>query len=217
MKIRKSVTAAKVNANKKNAKRSTGPRSPQGMMFSSKNAIRHGVLTRDLLLPGPLSGEWDADLERLRTELVADCGAVGSSELAQVGIVLSSVWRLRRLYRAEAGEITMLLVQCNPTTEITACAHSRQFQQANADLAKLEKVEEEIKLHASVSADSLDWIRRLPYGEPVNAFAKGVELIQVAEGEERGNRGPQTPPAAEETKTTWASRATTSEKDDSAA
>src|SRR6266849_1901649 len=75
VKIRKAVTAAKAVANKKNAEKSTGPRSPQGTFFASKNAIRHGVLTRDLLLPRSLSGESEEELEQLRRELIADYGA----------------------------------------------------------------------------------------------------------------------------------------------
>jgi len=183
MKIPKRVTAAKAAANKLNAKKSTGPKFAQGKRFASQNSIRHGILTRDLLLPRSLSGESADDLEQLRKELIASYGAVGSSELAQVEIEVSSMWRLRRLYRAEAGEITKLLSEFNPAAEILACDHTRQFQQANVDLAELEKIEEQIDSDGFISKVNLDWIRSLPYGEPARLFVTAIESMNLGEGE----------------------------------
>jgi hypothetical protein len=51
MKIRKTVTPAKVAANQKNSELSTGPTSVRGKAVSRWNSISHGILTGDLLLP----------------------------------------------------------------------------------------------------------------------------------------------------------------------
>ena len=45
------TTPAKVEANRRNARKSTGPRTLVGKARSSKNAVRHGLLSRDVLLP----------------------------------------------------------------------------------------------------------------------------------------------------------------------
>ena len=46
----KEVSAAQLQANRKNAKRSTGPRTEQGKRNSSRNAFKHGVLANDLVI-----------------------------------------------------------------------------------------------------------------------------------------------------------------------
>ena len=46
------VSARKRRANRRNAQKSTGPRTPQGKATSSRNAITHGIFCRDLLLKG---------------------------------------------------------------------------------------------------------------------------------------------------------------------
>ena len=39
-------------ANRRNALNSTGPKTPEGKAAVSHNALRHGLLSRDILLPG---------------------------------------------------------------------------------------------------------------------------------------------------------------------
>ncbi len=46
------ITAAKVGANRKNSLKSTGPKSPEGKATSGKNALRHGLLSREVVPPG---------------------------------------------------------------------------------------------------------------------------------------------------------------------
>jgi len=180
MKIRKTVTPAKAAANKKNSENSTGPKSAQGKRFASQNAIRHAILTRDLLLPG----ESRTTFDRIREELFTDFAPVGPREFIQAEIYTASYWRLHRVYRGEAGEITKLLCEFNPAAELAASEHSRQYLQATADLKKLEKIEEQINLQARVSPENLNWLRKLPYGEPAKEFVLAIELVRDAESSE---------------------------------
>jgi len=46
------TTAARVGAKRKNSLKSTGPKTPEGRATSSKNALRHGLLSREVALPG---------------------------------------------------------------------------------------------------------------------------------------------------------------------
>ena len=52
MKTKKTVTAAKLAANRDNAQASTGPKSSLGKRYSSRNSTSHGVFAYDRLLPG---------------------------------------------------------------------------------------------------------------------------------------------------------------------
>ena len=88
-------------ANRRNALNSTGPRKPAGKRRSSKNAIKHGILARDVVL----LGESEEDFEQLREELIGELRPDGSLETQTAERVVILMWRLRRLYRAEVGEL----------------------------------------------------------------------------------------------------------------
>jgi hypothetical protein len=88
-------------ANRANAARSTGPKTPEGKAAVRFNAFRHGLLAQDAVLPGE-DAEAFADLwNRIRTEL----SPVGPIEEFLMDRVVSDMWRLHRLVRAETALI----------------------------------------------------------------------------------------------------------------
>lgn len=176
MKVRKTVTAAKVAANQKNSELSTGPTSVRGKAVSRWNSISHGILTGDLLLPD----ESGTDLEKFRDEMISSYCPVGRNEFQQVEIIVWNLWRLKRLCRAENSEISKVLADRRPAAEIAASAHTPLYQQAAADRAKLESIEAQIIWEGRVSEEDLGWIRGLPYGEPVGVLVESIELTQAA-------------------------------------
>ena len=94
----KRCSSRKVRANRKNAGRSTGPRTPNGRARASLNSLRHGILSERALLPGE-----DADaLIELKTRLHAEFAPQGVMEEFLVHRLESSIWRIRRVRRAEA-------------------------------------------------------------------------------------------------------------------
>jgi hypothetical protein len=93
------TTPRKAEANRRNALKSTGPRTPEGKAAVRLNALKHGLLSQEILLPGE-DGEALRELgERLRAELQP----VGELESLLVDRITSLLWRLRRLGRVEAG------------------------------------------------------------------------------------------------------------------
>lgn len=91
------VTEARLDANRKNAALSTGPRTTEGKLVAAKNAIRHGLLSGDLLM----AGESEAELEELRRAVLEDIKPEGAVEALLAEHVVANEWRLRRLYRME--------------------------------------------------------------------------------------------------------------------
>ena len=90
------------NANRRNALKSTGPKTPEGKAAVSRNALRHGFLSRVTLLPG----EDEEALRELAEQLRNDLRPVGELETLQVEQIVAGYWRLRRLGRIEAGIFT---------------------------------------------------------------------------------------------------------------
>ena len=93
------TTNAQIKANGKNAKKSTGPRSEEGKARSAKNALKHGLLARDTVLPG----EDPADFDRQLSALEADIQPANSLEFELVRQIADAQWRMHRLTRLEGG------------------------------------------------------------------------------------------------------------------
>jgi len=89
----------KAEANRRNALKSTGPKTPEGKAAIRLNALKHGLLSKEILLPGEDEEALRELGERLRDELQP----VGELENLLVDRIISAYWRLRRLGRVETG------------------------------------------------------------------------------------------------------------------
>jgi hypothetical protein len=93
------TTQAQIDANRRNAQQSTGPRTAEGKARVSRNAITHGLTCRDVVLPEERMAEFD----HYRDAMVADHQPVGAEEQDLVEHMVAAQWRLRRLWRSERG------------------------------------------------------------------------------------------------------------------
>jgi hypothetical protein len=91
-----------VRANQRNALKSTGPRTPEGKAAIRRNALKHGLFSQEVLLPG----EDEAALKDLGNTLRDELQPVGKLENMLVDKIIAAYWRLRRLGRVEAGIFT---------------------------------------------------------------------------------------------------------------
>jgi hypothetical protein len=89
----------KAEANRRNARNSTGPKTPEGKAAVRHNAMKHGLLSQDILLPE----EDEAALGELGENLRAELQPVGELENMLVDRIIAAHWRLRRLGRVESG------------------------------------------------------------------------------------------------------------------
>jgi hypothetical protein len=150
------VSPEKLQANRDNAKRSTGPRTPRGKRNCSRNALKHGILSKDLVIRSGEGRESIKDFQDLLSQLIEDLHPSGRAEESLVEMVAICDWRFRRALRAEVGEITngfadeerhrLHQVDRNlPGQEATEkilryqTAILRQKSQAMADLEKLQR------------------------------------------------------------------------------
>jgi hypothetical protein len=90
-------------ANRANAQKSTGPNTPEGKAASKRNAVKHGILSREVLA----SGESAEELAALHEWFREDLKPVGPMEVVLVDQIVTTHWRLRRVLAAEAGEMAL--------------------------------------------------------------------------------------------------------------
>ena len=91
------ASEAQLAANRSNARKSTGPRTPVGKAVVARNGIKHGLLSRECLV----KGESEADLVSFGKRLRAQLAPVGELELLLADRIISTTWRLRRLVGIE--------------------------------------------------------------------------------------------------------------------
>jgi len=91
------VSDAKIEANRRNAAKSTGPKTPEGKAVSKMNALRHGLLSERVLLP-----KEDAELlNAFRDGMLQQLRPVGELERLLADRVVATAWRLRRAAQIE--------------------------------------------------------------------------------------------------------------------
>lgn len=100
------TSPAKLAANRRNALRSTGPRTPAGKLVVAQNAIRHGVFANLPVVPGEGESDWQAH----RQGILDSLAPVGLLEVNMAERAALLMWRLGRLARYEAAN-TMAAVE----------------------------------------------------------------------------------------------------------
>jgi hypothetical protein len=88
-----------IEANRRKAIDSTGPRTPEGKAVVARNALKHGLPSRELLV----RGEHEADLSAFAGRLRACLAPADELELLLVDRIVAAGWRLRRLGHVEAA------------------------------------------------------------------------------------------------------------------
>src|SRR5689334_21427969 len=95
------ISEERIAANRANAPKSTGPKTPQGKAASKMNGFKHGLLSREVLV----SGEDEDQLTALHEWFRDDLNPVGPREEMLVDQVVTTHWRLRRVLAVEASEM----------------------------------------------------------------------------------------------------------------
>src|SRR5438309_1538320 len=91
------ATKKQIAANRRNAKKSTGPRTENGKAVSAQNALKTGIDAESMII-GDESAE---DLEALTAEYIAQFQPATPQERFLVDALISSDWLRRRLVRVE--------------------------------------------------------------------------------------------------------------------
>jgi len=99
---RMTTSVKQKEANRKNALKSTGPRTKEGKAVARYNAVKHGLTAASVLLPD----EDQRILEEFADSLYNDTQPEGSLERLLAERIIFAAWKLQRLGRVEAGIYT---------------------------------------------------------------------------------------------------------------
>jgi hypothetical protein len=91
-------TPRQIEANRLNAQKSTGPRTPEGKAVSSQNALKSGLDAESQFV----YGESREDFAALQREYFDRFQPRTPEERFQVDTLIRNEWTLRRLFRAES-------------------------------------------------------------------------------------------------------------------
>lgn len=105
----KTTSLAKIEANRKNALMSTGAVTEEGKEIVSKNAVKHGVFAKDLIIASGDGRENEDEYRELLHNLIESLNPSGQMEHLLVEKIAVDFWRLRRVLRFETGSIRKYL------------------------------------------------------------------------------------------------------------
>ena len=91
------MSQKQAEANRRNARMSTGPKTAAGKEVVSRNAVRHGLLSSAVYF-GEDEGE---DLDILRADFFSHFAPAGPLEALLVDRITANAWRLRKTLEAE--------------------------------------------------------------------------------------------------------------------
>lgn len=95
------TSGRKAASNRRNARKSTGPKTAQGKAWSRLNALKHGILASQAVITTVEGREERKAFEELVDGLAADFAPVGTFEQVLVQQIGACIWRQRRLLRFE--------------------------------------------------------------------------------------------------------------------
>ena len=107
-KRRPPVSARRLDANRRNAKRSTGPRTPAGKKRASRNALKHGLCSTYACLEGECTATYATFVREFEEELQPRT----TLQRALLPHIANLVWRINRLPQAQADMFQLELRRC---------------------------------------------------------------------------------------------------------
>lgn len=153
------TTEKQIEANKKNALLSTGAVTEEGKAIVAKNAVKHGVFARDLIISSGDGRENEEEYRQLLHNLIESLNPQGQIEYLLVEKIAVDFWRLRRVLRFETGSIRKYL-------DMVIYDY---YNKADWEGKKINKTNEELDKEIAKQQEFLDWNNAY-----IKALKKGV-------------------------------------------
>ena len=176
MRCTKTVSPRKLEANRRNGKRSTGPRTERGKSISRFNAVTLGLFAKHVAIPICDGYKPERDFQSLLDELHQEFQPVGFYEEWLVVKIAECMWRLRRASRCESGSVRQSAIWDKNTMW-----QDRLEDQRSLDLRleawALEQAENELRNSGSLSQESYQ--KFLPLVEEKRKKVQSEKLVEA--------------------------------------
>ena len=136
------ATQAQVRANKQNAKNSTGPRSDYGKSVAAQNALKHGILSQQLVI----GNESQEHFELFLNDILQDFSPRDQVERELVERIGYSMWKQRRVRVADSASAKLAMrpevILRGINQAIAIEQHSDRFKLSDFSQTSIERHEE---------------------------------------------------------------------------
>ena len=167
------TSLAKIESNRRNAKKSTGPRTAAGKVASAKNSLRYGLLSKRIIL----SPDETEEFMQFRQNMLADLAPVGAQEELLAERIIVNAWRNERAVQM----VTAVIAQ--------------RTREAEAELAESQRTGDPLALGLIRDASGADALSKL--GRYERALERSVDRTRhELERLQAGRRGDHVPPPA---------------------
>jgi hypothetical protein len=155
MKLRKTVTTAKLEANRMNSKRSTGPRTQRGKRTAKYNALTLGLFATHVVIPVCDGDGSDAEFQALVSGLHQQFQPEGTFEEWLILKIAHCMWRLRRATRCEYGSVRRSAVSADHAD------HPKVIADFERQIVILSNAEEQLRNSGTLSQKSYEEVKPL--------------------------------------------------------
>jgi hypothetical protein len=168
------ASTAQVVANRSNAQKSTGPRTPEGKAVAAQNAVKHGLLAKEVVIKGEDPGA----LELYRDQRLEELDPVGPMEAMLAARVVRLSWRLQRAERIQGAAFEALeekkqtpaLPVLSPEVQEWVLSQAQELGLSAPDPAA---EEESVGQAGSPNANDRVWEPDPPYNSPEEEVGRG--------------------------------------------
>jgi hypothetical protein len=99
------ISERQQDANRRNAAKSNGPKTPEGRAAVRMNALKHGLTAAEIVLPT----EDKLEFEQFQAAFEEECQPVGPIEQVLVEDIVAARWRMNRARKMEPGFFVLRL------------------------------------------------------------------------------------------------------------
>jgi len=180
------ASKAQIEANRRNAQRSSGPKTEAGRAVASRNSLKHGLSAHQVIV----FDEAETDFDKFHDEMVQALAPADAVEEALAERIILCSWRLRRAERAEAARLNSEAAERARDYPARRNAIDTALRDGYPTMAMIARYETQIERSLFRAIASLERRQARRAGEAVPA------PILVAFDHENCETKPISPPAA---------------------
>src|SRR5579884_3214383 len=193
------VSEKRIEANRRNAQRSTGPRTPAGRARSSMNALRHGITGQVSIM----NEEDRVAHDKFVQDLIAGLKPEGAVELQFASVIAEDFWRLQRIRAVENDMLALGNFSDAADIDVdhpevhASLTRAQTFLDKSKDFERLTLYEQRINRAIEKNSKQLAELQAERKREREQALEQACLLHQASAAPEHGDRHSGNPqPAA---------------------